>query len=653
MPQKLYQSKMAKKNNTPSPKPSPQKPLPPIIENEPFGFNNFKVQTIILVILGFIFYANSFQNEYCLDDGIVILKNDYVQQGVKGIPKILSTDAYDSFYRQMGAKQELAGGRYRPLSVVTFAIEQELFGSEEQVKPPDDVAFVRHVLNVIFYILSIVVLLYFLRNFIFKNTPLVAFITCLIFLIHPIHTEVISNVKSRDEILSFLFVILTFIAVLRYREGKDKKNLFYGLFFYFLALLSKEYAITLLILIPMLLYIVSSDSLQKSIISTIPYFLVALLYLYIRFRIVGVGKTGENADVLNAPFKFATSSERLATKFEILNRYLKLIFYPHPLSSDYSYSTIPYVNFGNGKVWLAILIHLSLVGTTLVLFFKRHIIAFALAFYLLHLALVCNLFMEIGATMGERLVYNSSFGFAMILAIGINFGLEKIKENKIKLITGSLLAAVVIFWCADKVIKRNAQWKTDSILFIADAETVPNSVLVNGNAGKAYMDLSEKPENKDKELEFVHKAIFHLKRAVTTHPRYVNGYLNLGVAYYKLKDYDKAKEQWDIAKTIYPNNPFLITNYKALATIYYNKAVILGSKTPATVPNLLESISLLEKVVEIEPNNATYWYDLGGVNYMVQNFDRARVAWEQALLIDPNNAKAKNGLAALAAGTKK
>ncbi|MCE9537844.1 MAG: hypothetical protein K8R85_01320 [Bacteroidetes bacterium] len=171
------------------------------------AFGSFKIQALILVVLGFILYSNSFTNEYALDDGIVIQKNDYVQRGIRGIPKILSTDAYDSFYRQMHAKQQLSGGRYRPLSVVTFAIEQELFGSKEKEKPAEDAAFIRHVLNVVFYIISILVLLYFLRNFIFKENPLIAFIACLIFLIHPIHTEVVANVKSRDEILSFLFII--------------------------------------------------------------------------------------------------------------------------------------------------------------------------------------------------------------------------------------------------------------------------------------------------------------------------------------------------------------------------------------------------------------------------------------------------------------
>jgi hypothetical protein len=200
----------------------------PLSINKNKLFPEFKIQVIVLAIVGFIIYGNSVLNEYALDDGIVIEKNDYVQQGFKGIPKILKTDAYDSFYRSMNAKQQLSGGRYRPLSVITFAIEQQLFGSKETVKPPADVAFIRHLLNVVFYILSVLVLLYFLETFIFKDNPLIAFITCLLFLIHPLHTEVIANVKSRDEILSFLFIVLTFIKVFRYKETKKPLQLFAG-----------------------------------------------------------------------------------------------------------------------------------------------------------------------------------------------------------------------------------------------------------------------------------------------------------------------------------------------------------------------------------------------------------------------------------------
>ncbi|MGZ4034485.1 MAG: hypothetical protein ACXVP4_06435, partial [Bacteroidia bacterium] len=325
----------------------------PLDKSSSLRFADFKIQALILIIIGFIFYSNSFSNEYALDDGIVILKNDYVQQGFRGIKKIFKTDAYESFYRQMGAKQQLSGGRYRPFSIATFAVEQQLFQSNAKVKPPDDVAHVRHVMNVLFYILSVVFLLFFLRKFVFKENYLVAFLTCLIFLIHPLHTEVVANIKSRDEILSFLFIILTFTSVFSFRETKQKRFLIFGLLFYFLALLSKEYAITLLVLLPMLLYIIKSESTTESIIAVIGMLVVAGIYMAIRFSIVGKGATEENPDVLNNPYMFATHSEKWATKIEVLDHYLRLLFYPQPLSSDYSYNTIPYKSFENPLVWLS------------------------------------------------------------------------------------------------------------------------------------------------------------------------------------------------------------------------------------------------------------------------------------------------------------
>jgi len=604
-------------------------------------FPNFKIQALVLLIVGFILYGNSILNEYALDDGIVIEKNDYVQQGFKGIPKILKTDAYDSFYRSMNAKQQLSGGRYRPLSVVTFAIEQQLFGSKEKEKPADDVALIRHLLNVVFYILSVIILLHFLQTFIFKDTPLVAFLTCLLFLIHPIHTEVIANVKSRDEILSFLFIILTFIKMFRYRESKKPLQLFAALAFYFLALLSKEYAVILIVLIPILLYIAKGDSLKESLIGVIPYFFVAALYLLIRFSIVGKGATIENPDVLNNPYKFATSPEKWATKIEILNHYLRLLFFPHPLSSDYSYNTIPYTNFGNPMVWFAILFHLSAIVATIVLFVRRNILAFAFAFYLLHLFLICNLVMDIGATMGERLIYHSSFGFMIIIAIVINWLLEKIGSVNSKKIATFAFVALITVCCAAKVIPRNAQWKNDTTLFITDAETVPYSALVNGNAGKAYLDLADKPENKANEKDLIEKAIVHLSRSVDVHKAYVNGYLNLGVAYFKLKDYENARIQWDKVAEIYPNNPFLKRNYNVLAGIYYNKGMEKGGKAP------MEAIKFLEEAVRMDQGNAEYWYNLGGAYYTVKDFEKARNAWNTTLQLNPNKVEAQQGLAAI------
>src|SRR5689334_4634505 len=89
---------------------------------------SFGQQSIFIILIGFIIYFNSFSNKYALDDDIVMRLNDYVQQGFAGIGKIMTTDSYDSFFKSMGSSGELSGGRYRPLSILTFAVEQQLFG---------------------------------------------------------------------------------------------------------------------------------------------------------------------------------------------------------------------------------------------------------------------------------------------------------------------------------------------------------------------------------------------------------------------------------------------------------------------------------------------------------------------------------------------
>jgi protein O-mannosyl-transferase len=601
---------------------------------------HFYIYALVLTIIGFVFYSNSFYNEYALDDGIVIKQNEYVQQGFKGISKIMSTDSYDSFYRQMGAKQQLSGGRYRPLSVVTFAIEQQLFGSKEKEPPLDDVAFIRHVINVVLYVFSIIVLFYLLFYYILPEKPLAAFGAILLFLTHPLHTEVISNVKSRDEIMSLLFIGLTFIMALRYRNEKKLKQMLWALVFYFMALLSKEYAITLVFLLPILFYILKGDTIRESIVASIPYIAVAFLYLLIRFSVVGKGATTENPDVLNNPYLFATKPEKLATKIEILNHYLRLLFYPWPLSSDYSYSTIPYVNFGNWKVWLSIVLHITMVYATIKLILKRHILGFALAVYMLHLFMISSLLMDIGATMGERLIYHSSLGFVIAIGFGFDWLLNKISVKSIQTTIAIILGLAITICFAYIVIPRNEQWKNDTSLFLHDSNVVPYSVLVNGNAGQAFIKLSAMPENKAKEKELLDSAIVHLNRAINTHKRYVNGYLNIGVAYYQLKQYDKAKEYWDIASVIYPNNPYLLKYYPALASAYHQEGMALKDKP-------LEAIPWLEKATQAQNNVPDFWYNLGGAYFTLGNYTKAREAWQRVLSLDPNNQNALNGIKAL------
>jgi len=606
---------------------------------EKIWWNDFRLQALVLIIIGLICFANSFTNEYALDDGITIGNNDYVQAGTQGIPDILSNDAYQSFYNRMGSNQVLSGGRYRPLSIVTFAIEQQFFGARDGEIPQYNIATVRHVVNVLVYILSVIILLYFLRNFIFKETTLIAFIASLIFLIHPIHTEVVANIKSRDEILSFLFIILTFIMLFKYDETRKKSSLAISLLFFFLALLSKEYAVVLLALIPMLFYIVKKDTIQNTLIKTIPFFVVTVIYVCTRLSIVGVGSSAESTEILNSPFLYATAPEKWATKIEILDRYLRLLFYPTPLSCDYSYNTIPYVDFANGWVWLSIVIHVTLIVAAIKLFFKRNILSFAIAFYLLNLLLVSNFVFDIGATMGERLLYHSSFGFALALAIGIVWLLKKINSTPVATVVATVVLTFIIAWSAAKDIRRNAEWKNDATLFKNDVNTVPNSVLANGNAGKIYIDMGLKEDNKDRQKILMDSGITYVNRAISIDKKFVNGYLDLAFAYVKMQQYDSATKNIGEVRILNPQNPRVDSISRDIAAGYTAEAVLYINT------DWKKGLPFLEKAAYAAPNNVDAWNNLGNAYFLfAKDYSKAKEAWNRVLQIDPNNQKAKMGL---------
>jgi tetratricopeptide (TPR) repeat protein len=640
-----------------------------------FYFSDFRAQAIILSIIGLVFYFNSIFNEFALDDGIVIGKNEYVQQGIKGIPKIFSKDAYDSFYRQMNAKDQLSGGRYRPLSIATFAIEQEFIGTTPDGKlrencwdlngngkmdADEDVnndgvwneadciargMHFRHFVNVLLYLLSGVVILYFLRTVVFPREPDMAFIAALLFVIHPIHTEVVANVKSRDEIMSLLFICLTFIFAFRYKERNRIKELALALLCFFLALLSKEYAVTLVVLLPLAFYLFRGYSIGASMKTFLPYTLVLAIYVAIRFSIVVLKANVPDVEVLNNPYLFASPSEKLATEISTTLNYLRLLLFPHPLSADYSYRAIPYRSFGSPLVWLSILIHLGMIAGGIWLFMKRHVMCFAIAFYLSFLFLVCNIFLNIGATMGERLIYHSSLGFTMALAFILIKGLKKLNipdASRRIWLAGTL--ALMVLACAGKTIARNADWKNDITLFTKDVETVPNSVLANGNAGARYIDLSERPENKLKQTELLNKAIGYLNKAISMHERYVTSYINRGLAWYKLGDLEKTRENWDKVSFYYPHYPDIPRYKEILANGYLNKGLNLGKEQKFT-----EAIEEMKKGLEIAPNNPEIWYNLGGAYYTIKEYQKAMEAWDKTLQLKPDHQQARQGYAAIQA----
>lgn len=757
---------MAKKQKLPQPAPAPAPkyeapvaalPVEPTPAYGPgdlrFWLQSFKGQAIIVSLLALIIYFNTFNHEFAHDDGIVIVKNEFVLEGFGGFKGILTKDAYHSYYRQLNTTNQLKGGRFRPLSILSFAAEQQFLGAvkEEDVdsvlrqqisygvagpsqKKLISDMHVRHVFNVLWYMLSVVVLLYFLRYIMFGKYPVVALIAAVLFTVHPVHTEVVANVKSRDEIMSLLFMCLTFICAFKYEENHKRYGMLAaGMLSYLLAFLSKEYAITVLALLPLALVVFRGFSVYKALTATLPYVAIVPVYLALRLNaistpleentelsasavslisafpwiaiILGGGamylytrqaktvKTEsatfvskllpflpylliggaaiqaqfsalpeviESAakEVLNNPYLFADEAQKKATIISSSLYYVKFLFFPHPLSADYSFAQIPYKDFSHPSVALSIIVHLGLLLMIFLFLPKKnlsasalggkveitgkHILCFSAAFYMIHLLMINNMVFDIGATLGERLIYHSSVGFVAIIAWLLYKGAERIQPAK----TGmTLLAAVVIIvtgLMSFKTIDRNKAWKNDSTLFGTDIETVPNSVLVNANVAASYITLADYAETPQRKEQYLRDAVRILDHTLSIHRKFVAAFLNRGIAWYKLGDIDKTIANIDTVRQLYPTYPTLPGMYKLICDFYLRE----GWEKYGKVGRYQEAIATYQKGLQVDPNNADLWYNMGGAYYTNRQPKEAIDAFRKTLQLQPGNKNAEAGITA-------
>jgi Tfp pilus assembly protein PilF len=301
---------------------------------------------------------------------------------------------------------------------------------------------------------------------------------------------------------------------------------------------------------------------------------------------------------------------------------------------------------------------------------KKHILGFALMTYILFALLIGNVLMDIGATMGERLIFHSSIGFCIGAAYFILKGFDKLSAITINVRKAVLVVIVLVvgFLFGCKTWERNWDWKNDVTLFLKDVNTMPNSVLVLGNAGARWVDLADTKEITgvqvvgqdstryndyngtlhitDEEVKqggyaskrdaALYKGIGFLKHAVELHPRYVNGYLNLGLAYFKLRKDFEALYYWKNAERLYPNNPYLRNYY----IVYYNDLKNRGA-TAFNRGRMDSAAVAYKKCTLLDPYNPEGWYNLGGAYFNSQKYVKAKQCWDRALQLNPNYAEVK------------
>ncbi|MGB1248182.1 MAG: hypothetical protein ACPG4Z_04805, partial [Chitinophagales bacterium] len=212
--------------------------------------------------IAIIAYANTFTHDYVWDDALVMTENAYTTQGISGIDDIWT-------------KRVFLHNRsvYRPIPQTIFALEYAFFSDNPSVS---------HIVNVLFYAFTCLLLFYFLRQLFPNASVWLLFFIALLYTLHPLHTEVVANIKSLDEILAMFFGLISAISVIKMiKTQKLWKWSFIFIVSFAAAILSKVSAITLLPVFLLIAYYQSDfDSITAFIYTPIKWMFNKLIAIW-------------------------------------------------------------------------------------------------------------------------------------------------------------------------------------------------------------------------------------------------------------------------------------------------------------------------------------------------------------------------------------
>jgi tetratricopeptide (TPR) repeat protein len=348
-------------------------------------------------------------------------------------------------------------------------------------------------------------------------------------------------------------------------------------------------------------------------------------------------------DVLNDYFMYAKGDETKATQIYILLKYFLLQLYPYPLASDYSFKSIAFRHFSSPEVIISVVLHLTIIGGVIYAILKKHLIlTFAGMYYIFNLMLINNLIFNIGASMGERLVYNSSLG--LIIAIFYAFYyFTKGLSGKSSIYVGGALVAIIAIPSFAVVSGRCAAWKNDYTLATTDVKTNPNSALLNANAGTYTVNKSELFINKPREKEMVMEARGYIKKALEVHPLMANGWMNLSVIEHKLNNFEASELAVKKVIEIFPSHPKVPVLLNMVSNDYINVGFEKYKEG-----NVDSCFIYLYRAKNVAPNNPEAYYNLGGAYLSVaRNLDSAEFYFTKTVQMNPQHQQANQGLASV------
>lgn len=535
------------------------------------SYQTNSILTIIIIsVVVLLAYSSKFSNQLVWDD------HEFIEED----PSIRHLANLPSFFTQPVVSL------YRPLRTTLYAVSYALWGTEPAGY---------HAVGLSLHFFCVLALYFLMMRLGISKT--ISLSAALLFAVHPVHTESVTFITASFDLLGPLFFLLA--LTFYFGEGHPRAAAW---IFFALALLSSEMTITL----PLLTFLISvaarREKVSSALLKTLPFFLIAAVYLAIRFELLGIGAR----DTRYLGGSFWTT---LWTLPRVGIEYLRLLFFPFQLIADYRH--FPLIGSGlHPSFWLSALF---LVATTITLWLKRRNWPWAFLGWLwLWIALlpVSNL-IPIGNVMAERYLYLPSLGLSFLLADFLS------RPRKIKFYaTGSALALFAIL-----TFMRNFDWKDDLTLWTQTALAAPESYVAHNNLGSNYMHK-----------ELFNSAYDEMMEALKLKPDFTDAHTNLGALYQKRGMLEPAQQAYLAAITINPNHAAAHLN---LGNIYLQE----GKRA--------EALQEYRRSVEINPRFYMGYYNLGNVFFEEGKLEEAEQNYKKAIEIQPRFEEAQYNLKVL------
>jgi tetratricopeptide (TPR) repeat protein len=494
----------------------PGKPLKPQEVTYPANY----WLALFCAVIAFFLYMNTMGHGYVLDDSAAITNNRFVQEGLSGIPKLLTID----FWHFTGLKL----GYYRPLPLITFAIENAFFKLNPHVSHIDNVLLFALTTFFVFLIIS--------KIFPSKNPIFPLFVT-LLFASFPVHTEVVANIKSRDELLCFFNIVMMIYSALQYLERKNKSYLFFSFFFFYLALLSKESAVTGIFLIPLCLYYRGYTKISELVEKSLPYIAAIIIFYLQKNILLETFTTNLPNDIVNYPYN--APEVKYSSLFMLFLFFFRILFYPDPLRYDYSYNYLPAIKWDSPLAWFGLLAFGLLIWLGIKQVQKKSSLGFAIGFFFITLIPALAFVFLRGGIFAERFLFAPSLGFSIAIVWILEMVTHTSFSKKIRINFDSIKSVMIIFplvliiagLYSYQTVSRNKAWKDEFTLYSTDIKTGATSAQNQLHMAAYYLSQAYTEADKQKKTNEIIEGQEDLKQALAVHPTFGDAFFWMGVVY--------------------------------------------------------------------------------------------------------------------------